>query len=68
MHESPTKDFIFKTNDVVLTKFGNDVYYAKVMSINYQKKTAMLLFDDGSKENQPFTNIFSGVYILHKFV
>ncbi|XP_047137138.1 uncharacterized protein LOC101234493 isoform X1 [Hydra vulgaris] len=59
IYESPSKEFGFKTNDVVLTKFGNDIYYAKIVSINYSKKTAMLLFDDGSKENQYFKNIFS---------
>ena len=60
MLEKAKKKFPFRKDDVVLAKYGNELYYAKILSINYKRKYAKLLFDDGSKEEVGFKKIFSG--------
>lgn len=52
-------DFPFARGEVILAKCDKEVYYAKILSLNHVKKTALLLFDDDSKEEVGFNNIYS---------
>lgn len=60
MLQKAKKKFPFLKNDVVLARYGTELYYAKIISINYKRKLAKLLFDDDSKEEISFKKIFSG--------
>ena len=60
-----SEDFPFAVSDVILAKCEKEVYYAKIVSINHLKRTAVLLFDDSSKEKVHFENIFSGKSFLY---
>lgn len=57
-------DFPFARGEVILAKCDKEVYYAKILSLNHVKKTALLLFDDDSKEEVGFNNIYSGKLLV----
>ena len=52
--------FPFNKNDVVLAKYDREVFYAKIVLINYKREYARCKFDDESKEDIPFRHIFNG--------
>lgn len=52
--------FPFNKNDVVLAKYDSEVFYAKIVLINYKREYARCKFDDESKEDIPFKHIFDG--------
>jgi len=54
------EQFPFNKNDVVLAKYDNELFYAKIVLINYKHAYARCVFDDESKEDVPFQNIFDG--------
>lgn len=58
--------FPFKINDVILAKYEGEIYYAKILSIHHNRKMARILFDDNSKDEVGFENIFNGkhCYVL----
>ena len=52
--------FQFKVGEVVLAKHQGELYYAKIVSVQLNKKMVRVLFDDGSKDEVAFNNIHSG--------
>ena len=61
LHPKVKEKFPFNKNDVVLAKYDNEVFYAKIVLINYKREYAKCLFDDDSREDIPFHNIFDGM-------
>lgn len=64
LKDQAKKKFPFTKDDVVLAQYGNEFYYAKILSINHNKKFANLIFDDDSKEKVNFKKIFSGKLMI----
>ena len=53
--------FKFKVNDLVLVKWNDGVfYYGKVSKISIKNKKCTVVFDDRSKENVKFSQVFDG--------
>ena len=53
-------DFPFEVEDVVLAEWQENVYYAKILSIDTESRSCLLLFDDESAEDVKFEKIHSG--------
>eukprot|EP00794_Sanderia_malayensis_P013876 gene13876-15324_t len=51
--------FPFRCNEVVLAEWGKRVFYAKILSMDFHKRTCQLLFDDNSKDEVEFSRIHS---------
>lgn len=60
MVQQAERGFPFKINDVILAKYEGEIYYAKILSIYHSRKMARVLFDDNSKDEVEFENIFNG--------
>ena len=61
----PQPLFQFHVNEVVLARHQGELYYAKIVSVHLNKKTARVLFDDGSKDEIAFDHIHNGEYTLY---
>ncbi|XP_066928840.1 uncharacterized protein [Clytia hemisphaerica] len=59
VYQEGTSIFQFKVGEVILAKHQGELYYAKIVSIQLNKKMVRVLFDDGSKDEVAFNNIHS---------
>ena len=54
------KAFPFKANEVVLVKYEGELYYARILTIHFNRKIVRVLFDDNSKDEVEFENVHNG--------
>lgn len=52
--------FHFQISEVVLAEWRDKLFYAKILHIDYVKRSCTLLFDDDSIDYCPFAKIHSG--------
>ena len=56
--------FNFKVNDLVLVKWNDGVfYYGKLSKISKRDRKCTVVFDDRSKEQVKFNQIFDGEFV-----
>ena len=53
-------EFNFTLGDVVLAEWEDKLFYAKIDRIDWSQSKCVLIFDDDSVEECPFTKIHSG--------
>ena len=56
--------FNFKVNDLVLVKWNDGVYYyGKLSKVSKRDRKCTVVFDDRSKEQVKFNQIFDGEFV-----
>ena len=57
-------EFNFALGDVVLAEWEDKLFYAKIQKINRVSGKCILIFDDDSVEECPFSKIHSGSSLI----
>lgn len=60
---SGEETFAFRVGDLVLVKWNDGmVYFAKIKKIDYKKNKCIVIFDDKSQDEAPFSQIHNGKF------
>lgn len=59
-------EFNFSLGDVVLAEWEDKLFYAKIQKIDNHDQKCVLIFDDDSVEECPFSRIHSGSSLICK--
>lgn len=64
-----SKNFPFRTGDLVLVKWDDGmVYFAKIKRIDQKRERCTVVFDDKSQDETSFSQIHSGEWSVYRFM